>query len=115
LVWKQDLPRKQLLLEYSQARIFVLLSKLESFSRVVHEALVIGVPTVFYNAGATYIQEGLAEAVNSLEPVEIANSIFKVLHKEEKKGVKPLLQGWRKYLESLVSAYLPLIRSESKG
>jgi len=56
---------------------------LESFSRVVYEALLVGVPTIVLNFGATeqLVKAGLAEGVNSLNPEEIANAMLKAIRK----------------------------------
>ena len=61
--WKTNLTRCQLLSEYSKASVFVLLSMLESFSRVVNEAVAIGVPTVVSdnNVFSDFANQGLVE------------------------------------------------------
>jgi glycosyltransferase involved in cell wall biosynthesis len=107
--WKYDLSRKQLLLEYSKASVFVLLSPLESFSRVVYEALMIGVPTVVLNFGATanFVREGLAIGVNSLNPREIAQGILEATKKAPMKIEKysELFLNWEEYVTKLLRAY----------
>lgn len=115
VTWKHGLSRQQLLYEYSQARVFVFLSSLESFSRVVHEALIIGVPIVTLNAGATakLVQEGLAEGVCSFEPEKITQAIIKVLKKRttKTKVAMTYFTDWEEYLRQLMAVYHS-VRSE---
>lgn len=110
--WKQDLSRKQLLSEYARARIYVSLSLLESFSIVVHEAIVIGVPAVVLNAGATakLVQRGLAEGVNSYEPEEIALAITKALKRKTNRTekIREHSIGWEQYSSELIKIYLAI-------
>jgi glycosyltransferase involved in cell wall biosynthesis len=77
--WKHGLTRKQLLDEYAKASVFVMLSQLESFSRVVYDALFVGVPVVVYNFGAlaSLVSDGYAEGVNSLTPQAISKALTK--------------------------------------
>jgi glycosyltransferase involved in cell wall biosynthesis len=107
--WKHSLSREQLLSEYSKASVFVLLSPLESFSRVVYEALLIGVPTVVLNFGATstLIKNGLAVGVNSLNPEEIAQGILDAIKKSSIKIKKPLsfFLSWENYINRLLEVY----------
>jgi glycosyltransferase involved in cell wall biosynthesis len=82
VIWKQNLSRSQLLSEYSKARVFVSLSALESFSRVVYEAMAIGLPTVVFGVGifSDIVNEGLAEGIFSPHPSCIAKAL---LHAKE--------------------------------
>jgi glycosyltransferase involved in cell wall biosynthesis len=84
--WKSNLSRQDLLAEYSKARVFVLLSLFESFSRVVNEAVVIGVPTVAPRSGAFsgLVDEGLVEGLSSEDPKEIAETICQARMKPNK-------------------------------
>jgi glycosyltransferase involved in cell wall biosynthesis len=77
--WKCRLSRQQLLSEYSEASVFLQLSPLESFSRVVYDALLIGVPVVVLNFGALrhLVASGFAEGVSSLTKEEIADALLK--------------------------------------
>jgi glycosyltransferase involved in cell wall biosynthesis len=107
--WKSRLTRQQLLSEYAKASVFVHLSPLESFSRVVYEALFIGVPTVVLNFGATenLVKEGFAEGVNSLNPNEIAEALLKASRKTYSKIGKSssVLLNWKDYLNKLIELY----------
>jgi glycosyltransferase involved in cell wall biosynthesis len=79
--WKQNLSNSQLFYEYSRARVFVSLSRLESFSRVVQEALIIGVPTVTLMAGiaSDFVSQGVTIGTKTLNPTEIAAAIRKAM------------------------------------
>jgi glycosyltransferase involved in cell wall biosynthesis len=90
---KHGLSSDELLQEYAAASAVVLLSTLESFSRVAHEAIAVGTPLIVYNYGplSALVSEGLAKGVNNLNPAEIANAIDEVLSTEWKKA-KPELQ-----------------------
>jgi glycosyltransferase involved in cell wall biosynthesis len=81
--WKRNLTRQQLLEEYSIASVFVLLSKLESFSRVVNEAVTVGLPTVVA-AGQVFedlAEQKLVEQADLNRPTQVANAI---LHARER-------------------------------
>ncbi len=107
--WKRNLPRKQLLNEYAKAGVFVSLSRLESFSRVIHEAILIGVPSVVQNYGATatIARAGLAEGVDSLNPETIAKAILKVEKKKPQKNseILKLFLGWNEYVDKILDVY----------
>ncbi len=107
--WKQDLSRSQLLSEYSEASVFVSLSFLESFSRVIYEALLIGVPTVTARFGATadLVKSGLVIGVNSLDPDEIAENILKAMEMSSSKlGTDPrYFLSWKKYVDRIWETY----------
>jgi len=91
--WKCSLTRHELFAEYAKAQVFVLLSPLESFSRVVREALIIGVPTIVLNMGpaAELVKTGIVEGVNSTKKEELAQAISKELRtKRTKVSLKQL-------------------------
>lgn len=108
--WKQSLSRRQLLLEYSKANVIVLLSPLESFSRVIYEALLIGVPTVVLNFGATanLVKDKLAVGVDTLDSDEIATAILKALQRT-KPGIaiknQKIFLDWKEYLDKILKNY----------
>jgi 1,2-diacylglycerol 3-alpha-glucosyltransferase len=113
--WKRRLPRRKLLDEYARASVLVLLSPLESFSRVVYDALVIGVPVVVLNFGALrhLVAAGYAEGVDSLDRKNIAEALLKAtiksyarisLHSSE-------FLSWESYSNKIVELYAKLVRS----
>ena len=114
--WKRNLPRQQLLKEYARARVFVSLSQLESFSRVVHEAILIGVPTVVPNFGATesMVKEGLVEGVNSLNPKIVADAIVKAAKKIPRKvgAIKKIFLSWEDYADKILWIYRKALRNK---
>lgn len=107
--WKHDLSRHQLLSEYAKASVFVLLSSLESFSRVVYEALFIGIPTVVLDFGATanLVKAGLAVGVTSLNPDEIADRILRVMGAVRPRiGESPeIFVSWEEYVDKILRIY----------
>lgn len=107
--WKHDLSRTQLLKEYAEASVFVHLSPLESFSRVVYEAVLTGVPTVVLNFGATkaFVATGLATGVSSLDPAEIADALLKAAETVQQKPREQISMflDWRQYVERIVHVY----------
>ena len=111
--WKSRLTRQQLLDEYAKASVFVHLSPLESFSRVVYEALLIGVPTVVLNFGATedLVKRGFAEGVKSLSPDEIGGSLLKAARETYSKlgDNADAVSNWEQYLRKLVGLYHSLL------
>jgi glycosyltransferase involved in cell wall biosynthesis len=102
IVWKSDLTTNELLKEYVEASVVVHLSELESFSRVVHEAMAIGVPLVIYDHGALgpLVKEGLAKGVKSLNPTNVAEGIATVL----KKGLQQRTPDFRLKGETYVGS-----------
>lgn len=107
--WKYGLSRRQLLSEYAKASVFVSLSSLESFSRVVYEALLTGIPAVVLNFGVTanLVKAGLAVGVNSVNPDEIADGILKAMGE-----VKPRIRksnefflSWEEYIDEILRIY----------
>jgi glycosyltransferase involved in cell wall biosynthesis len=110
--WKSRLSREQLLGEYAKASVFILLSPLESFSRVVYDALIVGVPVVVLNFGALrhLVSSGFAEGVNTLAREDIAAALRKAI---ENKYVRiPLGSGdfldWNKYSNRIIETYQQL-------
>jgi glycosyltransferase involved in cell wall biosynthesis len=106
--WKKALSRRQLLHEYAEASALVLLSSLESFSRVVYEALYIGVPVVVLKNGplSHLVQLGLAEGVNSLSAVEIAHAFQRAMARKSQKIEKIVgVLDWKEYSEKIAELY----------
>jgi glycosyltransferase involved in cell wall biosynthesis len=111
--WKRGLTRQRLLLEYARSSVFVLLSQLESFSLVVYEALMIGVPVVLLNLGALagLVDAGLAEGVAALGANEIADAFTKATNKHYvriSEGMK-LFLDWKEYSNRIMSIYQNLL------
>ena len=113
--WKHALSRQQLLCEYAKASVFILLSPLESFSRVVYEALLIGVPVVVLNFGAlsNVVEAGLAEGVNSFNPSEIADAITNATRKTYAKVSSSIntFLDWKKYSNRIMNVYNKLLET----
>jgi glycosyltransferase involved in cell wall biosynthesis len=110
--WKGYLSRPELLKEYASASVFVMLSPLESFSRVVYDALFVGVPVVVYNFGALsgLVSGGFAEGVNSLNPQAISEATINALQKSYRKmtvNSKNFLD-WDTYVNRLIVFYKDL-------
>jgi glycosyltransferase involved in cell wall biosynthesis len=108
--WKHNLTRKQLILEYARARIFISISALESFGRTGYEAIAIGVPTIVLKVGASaeLVQKNLAEGLTSNRPKEIAEVISEALteHKKvETKNVSKIFRDWDDYHNDLKKVY----------
>jgi glycosyltransferase involved in cell wall biosynthesis len=107
--WKSQLSRQELLREYSKASVLAMLSPLESFSRVVYEALFIGVPAVVLDFGALeyLVETGFAEGVTSLSAESVGSALLVASEKNwdrlpENAGV---FLDWKSYSESLVGIY----------
>jgi glycosyltransferase involved in cell wall biosynthesis len=111
--WKHGLSRQQLLHEYAKASVFILLSPLESFSRVVYEALLIGVPVVVLNFGAlsNLVDADLAKGVNSFNPSEIADALLKATRKTYTKISEhsTYFLNWEEYSNKIISVYNRLL------
>jgi 1,2-diacylglycerol 3-alpha-glucosyltransferase len=111
--WKCGLSRLQLLCEYAKASVFILLSHLESFSRVVYEALLVGVPVVVLNFGAlsNLVEAGLTEGVSSLNPSEIADAIVNATSKTHAKVSSSInvFLDWKEYLSRIMDVYDKLL------
>jgi len=115
--WKYGLSRQQLLCDYAETSVFILLSPLESFSRVVYEALLIGVPVVVLNFGAlsSLVEAGLAEGVNSLNPSEIADVLLKATSKTYAKvsGSINAFLDWKEYSNRVINVYNKLLEMQN--
>jgi len=111
--WKHGLSREQLLDEYARASVFVLLSHLESFSRVVYDALLIGVPAVVLNFGALkdLVRQGLAIGVDSLNPTEIARGLSKALTRNPPRfsNENNTFLEWPEYSRRMINFYYELL------
>ena len=111
--WKHGLSRQQLLDEYAKASVFILLSPLESFSRVVYEALLIGVPVVVLNFGALsrLVEADLVEGVNSLDPSEIADGLLNATRKAYIKTSEysTYFLNSEEYSDKIISVYTKLL------
>jgi glycosyltransferase involved in cell wall biosynthesis len=112
--WKHGLSREQLLDEYSKASVFILLSRLESFSRAVCDALLIGVPVVVLNFGPLedLVNKGLVEGVNSLDPKEIADAMINATGKTYAKVSDSMnaFLSWKKYSSRIIDVYGKLLK-----
>lgn len=88
VIMKENLTREELWREYSSASVVVVLSSLESFSRVAHEAMAVGVPLVVHNKGALkeFVGGGSAYGTNTLEPHEVAEAINEAINYAKKKS-----------------------------
>jgi glycosyltransferase involved in cell wall biosynthesis len=109
VVWKSRLPREELLGEYARASVLVLLSPLESFSRVVYDALVIGVPVAVLNFGALshLVESGHAEGVNSLSRGSVAEALLRATERGHHRlsfGSGEFMD-WDSYTNKLVDVY----------
>jgi glycosyltransferase involved in cell wall biosynthesis len=110
--WKSKLSRQELLLEYSKASVLAMLSPLESFSRVVYEALIVGLSVVVLDFGALkhLVEAGFAEGVTSPSAEDIASALVKASEKTyvrllENAGV---FLDWKSYSERLIGIYRKL-------
>lgn len=111
--WKSYLSRQQLLREYARASVLVLLSPLESFSRVVYEALIVGVPVVVLNFGALrhLVASGYAEGLNSLSRESVAEALLKATQKSYARlslSSKEFMD-WESYANKIVDIYKRLV------
>ena len=111
--WKCRLSREELLSEYAKASVLVQLSPLESFSRVVYDALFVGVPVVVLDFGAfkDLVAEGFAEGVKSLAEADIADALLKAT---KKTYARISMDGnafldWKTYSDRLIDVYEKLI------
>jgi glycosyltransferase involved in cell wall biosynthesis len=86
--WKRNLGRQAVLMEYSRARVFVMLSTFETFSIAVNESLALGIPAVVSACGvfSDLVSQGVVEGVFSEKPEELAAAILKA----RTKGVKTI-------------------------
>lgn len=110
--WKHGLSRQQLLNEYAAASVFVMLSPLESFSRVVYDALIVGVPVVVLNFGALshLVENGFGEGVNSLTKESVADALLKATQKTYRRISldNDSFLDWESYVDRLVDIYRKL-------
>jgi glycosyltransferase involved in cell wall biosynthesis len=110
--WNKSLPLNELLLEYAKASVLVMLSSLESFSRVTYEAMTIGVPIIVYNYGAlsALVEKRLARGVDCLDPEEVASAINNTLYGDSK-PLSPLPAfGDEMYAKTMVKVYETVMR-----
>lgn len=110
--WKHGLSRQQLLNEYSRATVFILLSHLESYSLVVYEALMIGVPAVVLNSGplSDLVKKGLAEGVNSLDRKSVADAILTAMKKTYTRiSETNTCLEWKDYAQKIADIYNKLL------
>lgn len=116
--WKNNLSREQILAEYARASALVLLSRLESFSRVVNEALLIGVPLVVLNYGAlaSLVRAGLAEGVNSFDEEEIAQALLRAMKRRPFKTQSRLnsFLDWGEYVRRIVEIYRRSLKEDQR-
>lgn len=110
--WKTNLTRCQLLSEYSKTSVFVLLSMLESFSRVVNEAIAIGIPTVVSgnNVFSDLANQGLVEVTLSEQPEIVAKAILRAQNKSSNFTCRKNYQfnDSEEYSDSIAKIYLKL-------
>jgi glycosyltransferase involved in cell wall biosynthesis len=110
--WKTNLTRCQLLAEYSKTSVFVLLSKLESFSRVVNEAIAIGIPTVVLDNDvfSDHANKGLVEVASSDQPEIVAKTILRAQNKASHIKCRKNFQinDSERYSDSIAKIYLKL-------
>ena len=109
---KNGLPYNELLQEYAAASVVVLLSTLESFSRVAHEAVAVGTPLIVYNYGplSVLVNKGLAKGVQSLDPKEVADVINKVLNNEWKTARLESQLNSEAYINLIIRLYESLLK-----
>ncbi len=107
--WKSYLSRRELLDEYARASVLIMLSFLESFSRVVYDALIIGLPVVVLNFGAleNLVSNGFAEGVSATDPESIADALKRATEKSYSKISmnSNVFLDWKIYMNKLVKIY----------
>ncbi len=108
--WKTNLTRSQLLSEYSKTSVFVLLSMLESFSRVVNEAIIIGIPTVVSRSKvfSDLANQGLVEVALLEQPEIVAKAILRAQNKVSDCRKKFQFNDSEEYSDSIAKIYLKL-------
>lgn len=112
ITWKSGLSYDELWREYAAAIAVVLLSTLESFSRVAHEAIAVGTPLIVYNHGplSALVKEGFAKGVGSLDPEAVASVANAVLNMEWKNiSERPSLNR-RVYADLVIKLYKSLTK-----
>lgn len=127
ITWRKGLEYDELLQEYAKASVVVLLSRLESFSRVAHEAIAIGVPLIVYGFGPLrgLVEKGLARAVYDLNPINIANVIEEVLDNKSldnkwrdnkwRKDIVAELQMKDQYADLMIKYYERILGGDMVG
>jgi len=112
---KKRLLFNKLLQEYVNANVVVLLSSLESFSRVAHEAIAIGVPLVVYNYGALseLVKKGLAKGVDTLDPVDVAYAINDAINNNWTTARPTRTLKGEAYADLMIKVYETLMRQVS--
>lgn len=115
--WKDHLSRRLLLKEYSEASIFVSLSLLESFSRVVNEAVFLGIPTIVPNSAifSKLISKGLVVPLSVINPEQLAKAIIiakKTSVSSEGRAHLPFIE-MEEYIDRIVTLYHRLLSYNS--
>jgi len=107
VVMKENLTREELWREYSSTSVVVVLSSLESFSRVAHEAAAVGVPLVVHNRGALaeLVQAGSALGTETLEPHELAEAINEAVDHTRRKPCAIRTPNGDKYAVRMLELY----------
>jgi len=112
IYWKRNLPYDKLLQEYAEASVLISLSTLESFSRVIYEAMAIGTPLVVYNYGVykELVNKCFAKGVNKLNAIEVANAINEVLDGHFRTSRQYFNNFYKKsYTDLIVNVYQKLV------
>jgi glycosyltransferase involved in cell wall biosynthesis len=112
ITWKHGLSYNELWQEYATASAVVLLSTLESFSRVAHEAIAVGMPLIVYNYGplSALVKKGFAKGAGSLDPKAVASVANAVLNMEWKNiNERPSLNR-RVYADLVIKLYKSLVK-----
>jgi glycosyltransferase involved in cell wall biosynthesis len=109
--WKEYLSRRDLLHEYSRAKVFILPSQIEAFGIAAAEAIVIGVPTIVAKAGALieYVKAGLARGIDlPVSGQAIASKVIEVMedHTDTTSRSKgDYFYSWDEVVERILIAY----------
>jgi glycosyltransferase involved in cell wall biosynthesis len=107
----QDLSRKDLLQKYANASLVALLSKLESYSATIAEALIAGTPCVVANTSALteWIDNencfGLGYPIDIGELSKTVNYVLGNTHGVQLKTTKGKIQNWDRVVERIESLY----------
>lgn len=106
VIFREDLAQEELWQEYLSAKVLVILSSLESFSRVAHEAMKCGTPLVVNNRGPLreFVRKGYAYGIDTLDPHEVAQVINNVIER----GTRRLEPIWTLDSETYVTEVLEL-------
>lgn len=107
--WQAGLSRQQLLDEYSKASVLIMLSPLESFSRVVYDALIMGLPVVVLNSGAfsNLVSSGFVEGINSTNSKSVAHALEKATQKSYPRISfdNGAFLDWKNYVNKISAIY----------